>query len=58
MKCVIFGHPLWPQDENYLGPTGANLIEKVRQNYQTDATSLSDFFKLARSPYSIMKLLL
>jgi DEAD/DEAH box helicase domain-containing protein len=58
MKCVIFGHPLWPQDENYLGPTGANLIEKVRQNFQTDTTSLSDFFKLARSPYSIMKLLL
>jgi DEAD/DEAH box helicase domain-containing protein len=56
--ATIFGHPLWPQDENFMGEKSWSLYSEVKNIYGIRKVIFSDFFHLARNPYSVLKNLL
>jgi DEAD/DEAH box helicase domain-containing protein len=57
-KAVLIGHPLWPQRDNVGGQVSQGFLAEVKFKFGIPNPRLSDFFQLARNPYSVISNLL
>ncbi len=57
-KAVLVGHPLWPQRDNAGGEISQGFLGEVKFKFGIPNPSLSNFFQLARNPYSVISSLL
>ena len=57
-KAVLIGHPLWPQRESVGGRLSQGFLAEVKFKFGIPNPQLSDFFQLARNPYSVISSLL
>jgi hypothetical protein len=56
--AVLIGHPLWPQTEIFGGQISQGYVAEARHKFSISNVKLSDFFQLARNPYSVISDLL
>jgi DEAD/DEAH box helicase domain-containing protein len=57
-KAVLIGHPLWPQRDIVGGQISQGFLAEVKFKFGIPNPHLSDFFQLARNPYSVISSLL
>lgn len=57
-KAVLIGHPLWPQTEVFGGQVSQGFVAEARHKFSIPDIKLSDFFQLARNPFSVISHLL
>ena len=57
-KAVLIGHPLWPQRDSVGGQISQGFLAEVKFKFGIPNPHLSDFFQLARNPYSVISNLL
>jgi DEAD/DEAH box helicase domain-containing protein len=57
-KAVLIGHPLWPQRDSVGGQVSQGFLAEVKFKFGIPNPHLSDFFQLARNPYSVISSLL
>ena len=57
-KAVLIGHPLWPQRDTVGGQISQEFLAEVKFKFGIPNPYLSDFFQLARNPYSVISHLL